>query len=168
MLDAQEHQEYTYGSLLQQLSLVRDASRLPLIEVQFNLEKMGGNLRFNGLPARATPNPKCFVNTDLFLNVTESPDETRYTCDFNTDLFDRATVERWMQIWQQLLRGAAKDPALAVSSLPMLDDADRQAVLHKSNNTERDFGPFRSMPQIVAKHAAKTPDRTAVICEHQV
>ena len=40
VLDAYDHQSYTYGSLLQKLKLPRDPSRLPLVAVSFNLDKV--------------------------------------------------------------------------------------------------------------------------------
>ena len=41
ILEAFEHQDYTYGTLIRKLALPRDSSRLPLIEAQFNLERVG-------------------------------------------------------------------------------------------------------------------------------
>src|SRR5262249_47510224 len=57
LLDAYDHQNYTYGSLVQKLGLRRDPSRLPLVEVQFNLERVGTGLEFPGLTARVDPCP---------------------------------------------------------------------------------------------------------------
>src|SRR5947209_2687015 len=49
LLDAYDHQNYTYGTLVQKLGLKLDPSRLPLVEVQFNLERVGAGLTFPGL-----------------------------------------------------------------------------------------------------------------------
>ena len=49
LLDAYDHQNYTYGSLVQKLGLRRDPSRLPLVEVQFNLERVGTGLDISGI-----------------------------------------------------------------------------------------------------------------------
>src|SRR5262249_44418951 len=35
VLDAYEHQNYTFGTLVRKLSIARNGSRLPLVEVQF-------------------------------------------------------------------------------------------------------------------------------------
>src|SRR5205085_10770456 len=72
LLDAYDHQNYTYGSLVQKLGLRRDPSRLPLVEVQFNLERVGTALAYPGLHVDVDPCPKSFVNFDLFLNIVES------------------------------------------------------------------------------------------------
>ena len=91
ILDAYEHQNYTYGSLVQKLGLTRDPGRLPLLEVQFNLERVGNGLAFPGLDVQVEPCAKRFVNFDLFMNVVESESGLVIDCDYNCDLFDSAT-----------------------------------------------------------------------------
>ena len=71
VLAGYEHQNYTYGRLVRKLALQRDPSRLPLTEIQFNLERVGAELSFDGLEAEVDPNPKSFVNFDIFLNIME-------------------------------------------------------------------------------------------------
>ncbi len=72
LLDAYEHQAYTYGTLVRKLAVPRDPSRLPLMEVQFNLERIGAGVDFGGLKANFSPNPKGAVNFDIFFNIVES------------------------------------------------------------------------------------------------
>jgi non-ribosomal peptide synthetase component F len=105
VLAGYEHQNYTYGRLVRKLALQRDPSRLPLTEVQFNLERVGGALGFDGLESEIDPNPKSFVNFDIFLNIMESKDGLTLDCDYNTGLFDEETVGRWLEHYKMLLEG---------------------------------------------------------------
>ena len=61
LLDAYDHQKYTYGSLVQRLGLRRDPSRLPLVEVQFNLEARGDwpQLSWPDRGGRSVPEELC-------------------------------------------------------------------------------------------------------------
>ena len=165
LLDAYDHQEFTYGTLLQKLSIPRDPSRLPLIEVQFNLEKLGANLHFEGLLTEMQPNPKGFVNTDLFLNVTETGDGLLLNCDYNTDLIDESTLERWLASYARILRGIAADANQDVRGLDILTESERQLVVEEWNRTSMDFGPFEAVYRAIERQAAQTPHRAAVICE---
>ncbi|RYZ38900.1 MAG: non-ribosomal peptide synthetase, partial [Myxococcaceae bacterium] len=74
MLDAYEHQEYTFGTLLKQLALPRDPSRLPLVNVLFNVDQAvtGEQLAFHGLTCTLASNPRHFENFDLFINAAEA------------------------------------------------------------------------------------------------
>ena len=165
LLDAYDHQEFTYGTLLRKLPIERDPSRLPLIEVQFNLEKLGSNVRFEGLRTEMQSNPKLFVNTDLFLNVVETGRELLLNCDFNTDLIDPSTLQRWMGSYEMILRGIVADSTRDVAELNILTDSERKLVIEGWNRTSADFGPFEPVYRAIERQAAKTPHRVAVTCE---
>jgi amino acid adenylation domain-containing protein len=164
LLDAQDHQEFTYGSLVRKLPLEREAGRLPLIEVQFNLEKVGTNVSFGGLDTEIRTNAKQFVNTDLFLNVVESASGLDFACDYNTELFDEATLQRWMGHWKQMLAGELANPAARVKELPLLTEENRRQVVNDWNQTAFDFGAFAALPAIVLEHAMNQPNRIAIEC----
>jgi amino acid adenylation domain-containing protein len=165
LLDAYDHQEFTYGTLLRKLPIQRDSSRLPLIEVQFNLEKLGTNLQFDGLRTEVQSNPKAFVNTDLFLNVIETGDDLLLNCDYNTDLIDRSTLERWLASYAAILRGITADASLEVENLDILEETERSLVVDEWNHTAVDFGPFEPVYRTIERQAAHTPNRVASICD---
>src|SRR5437764_1267222 len=139
LLDAYDHQNSTYGRLVRKLSIPRDPGRLPLMEVQFNLEKVGAGLKFAKLQVVVDPNPKAFVNFDLFLNVMESEDGLTLDLDYNTLLFDELTVARWLDCYETLLAGFAAEPSGRVDLLPLLSNAERNNVLVAPNQTSAEY-----------------------------
>ncbi|NYF51916.1 non-ribosomal peptide synthetase/type I polyketide synthase [Tunturiibacter gelidoferens] len=158
LFDAFDHQEFTYGSLLHKLSIPRDAGRLPLIEVQFNLEKIGSRIGFDGLSAEIKANPKQFVNTDMFLNVIETEDDLKFDCDFNTGLFDGETIRRWMRQYANLLSSVVRDATVRVDELELLGQEDRLEIVEGWNRTEvtfdREFIPIHRWAETRAKEKA--------------
>jgi amino acid adenylation domain-containing protein len=168
LLDAQEHQEFTYGSLLRHLKLEREPGRLPLIEVQFNLERVGDTARFEGLTAEISSQPKQFVNSDLFLNVIERSDGLHFACDYNTTLFLESTIARWMSHWEQLLDSLMQQPEAPATALELLTQQEQKSLRDTWNDTTVDFGPFTALPSIVAQHAASMPSKVALECNGRV
>jgi amino acid adenylation domain-containing protein len=164
LLDAYDHQEFTYGSLLRKLRLDREPGRLPLIEVQFNLERVGANVVFSGLKSEMRANPKRFVNTDLFLNVIEVAEDLEFMCDFNTDLFDESTIARWLGSWGELLKHEVVAPDTRVDELTLLSPTDRTQLLDTWNQSAVDFGSFESVSATFLDRAAREPQTTALIC----
>jgi amino acid adenylation domain-containing protein len=162
LLDAYDHQNYTYGRLVRNLSIPRDPSRLPLMEVQFNLEKVGTGLNFTGLIADVDPNPKSFVNFDLFLNVIESSDGLVLDLDYNTTLWDEATVARWMDSYEVLLNGFAKEASKPISHLAILTEAELRHVLYDVNQTASDFPADSCAHQLFEEQVARTPKAIAL------
>jgi amino acid adenylation domain-containing protein len=165
LLKAFEHQSYTYGTLVRKLAIPRKPSRLPLIEAQFNLERVGEKLNLHGLDAQVAQSPKRFVNFDLFLNIVESSDGLEIYCDYNTDLFDDSTIARWLQSYEALLLAFTENAGLPLSKLPMLSAAGRDTILHSWNATAADYPKTKCVHQIVDEQALRTPEATAATFE---
>ena len=166
LLDAYEHQEYTYGTLVRKLGIQRDPSRLPLIEVQFNLERVGAVLDFQGLTAEMDSCAKRYVNFDLFLNIVETEDGLVMDCDYNTDLFDQATVSRWLGHYETLLAGVAGDMSRPVRRLPLLQQAEVEELVFGRNCTEAQYS-HQCVHELFEQQAASTPNEIAVVFGHE-
>ena len=167
VLAGYEHQNYTYGRLVRKLQIPRDPSRLPLTEVQFNLERVGGDMPFDGFQAEADPNPKSFVNFDIFLNVVESKDGLTLDCDYNTGLFDEATIARWLSHYETLLLGMVENADQSLARLPLLNEADRRQLAVDWNRTAADYPRHLCVHQLFEDQARKTPDAIAVAFESE-
>ncbi len=165
VLAGYEHQNYTYGRLVRKLSLQRDPSRLPLTEVQFNLERVGTDLHFDGFETEADPNPKSFVNFDIFLNIVESKDGLVLDCDYNTGLFNEETIARWLSHYEALLDAMAADAQQPVAKLPLLSEDDRRQLVIDWNSTSAQYRRDACVHQLFEAQAKKTPDRPAAAFE---
>lgn len=163
LLDAYEHQSYTFGTLVRKLAIPRDPSRVPLIEVQFNLEKFGTRARFEGLEATVDSCPKAYVNFDLFLNVTETPDGLVMDLDYNTELFDEATLDRWLRHYQTLLDAATANPQQAVMRAALLTPEERVEILVDRNRTLSEFPRELCVHQLIEQQVAGTPGNIAAV-----
>ncbi len=160
VLDAYEHQQYTLGTLVRSLKLPRDAGRVPLAEIQFNLERLGNTAQLGSLDAKVEPNPKAFVNFDLFLNAVESEDGLRIDCDYNTNLFEASTIDRWLTYYRAILDGIARDSSQIIGDVNFLLDGERR-VLAQLNDTKSDY-PKQTIHELVASTAAARGDAPAV------
>ena len=167
VLAGYEHQNYTYGRLVRKLQIPRDPSRLPLTEVQFNLERVGGDMPFDGFQAEADPNPKSFVNFDIFLNVVESKEGLMLDCDYNTGLFDEATIARWLSHYETLLLGMVENADQSLARLPLLNEAGRRQLAVDWNRTTADYPRNLCVHQLFEAQARKTPDGIAAAFESE-
>ncbi len=167
LLDAYDHQNYTYGRLVRKLAIPRDPGRLPLLEVQFNLEKVGAGVQFSGLRVEVDSNPKSFANFDLFLNVVESKDGLTLDLDYNTALLDESTVARWLDCYESLLMSFAANETEKVSRLSILSPGDREHLLNTLNQTDADYPRDKCVHQLFEEQAARTPGKVALEFEEQ-
>lgn len=164
VLDAYEHQRFTFGSLLKKLALQRDPSRLPLVSVIFNLDQAveGDAIRLGALSAEFAGNPRSFENFELFINVVQDRGTLRVECQYNTDLFDVATVQRWLASYETLLRAACAQPDSAAGALPITSDDDLQ-TLRAWNATEVEYPREAFIHELVRAQIGANASRVAVI-----
>ncbi len=158
---ATDHDNYTYGKLLEKLALTREQGRPPLINAVLTLVPPG-DLPFDGLQCTETPNPKSFVNFDLLFGVRESGDGLIVDVNYNRDLFSPETITRWLGHFRTLLEGVVARPETSLSTLPLLDTATRRQVLTDWNNTAMAYPPV-CLHELFEAQVAERPDATALV-----
>ncbi|MBK7539540.1 MAG: amino acid adenylation domain-containing protein [Myxococcales bacterium] len=164
MLDAFDHQDVTFGRVLQGLPIARDPSRLPLISVMFNIDQAlsGEAHALPGLAMELVSNPRTHETFELFVNAVDAgPAGMRLECQYNADLFDVATIQRWLAAYERLLRGAVTDAKQPVGKLPVLTEEDLR-LLASWNNTDTPYPRATRIEELFFAAARRTPDRVAV------
>lgn len=163
LLDGFDHPKCTYGTLVRALRLPRSANRLPLTEIQFNLERIADGLDFGGPTVAVVPNAKAAVNFDIFVNVVESAAGLRIDCDYNSDLYDEATIARWLAHYRRLLEAICAAPQTQVSALPILSAEQERFVLDTVNDSATPYPGESCIHDLFAAQAARTPDAIACV-----
>ncbi len=159
-LDAQAHPRLTFGTLVQKLKLPRDPSRTPLVPVIFNVDKLGSALDFGALDVAETGTQKAFYNFDLGLTAIDDGESFVLECDFNADLFDAATVARWLGQYRRLLEDVTADPTVPLAELSLLTPAERAVLVGGSGGV---FEPGDvTLHAGFARQVAACPEAVAV------
>ena len=164
LLDAYDHQQVTFGQLLRALPMARDPARLPLVSVVFNIDQALAAERdaMPGLALELATNARVAETFELFVNAADlGAGGMRLETQYNADLFDAATVARWMQAFERLLRGAVHDAEAAIDALPLLPDADARAIA-AWNATDAPFPADARIEAQILAQCARTPDAVAV------
>ncbi len=170
VLAAYENQSYTLGTLVRKLALPRGSGHRPIVEAAFNLERLGDKIRMAGLEVETQPNPKHFVNFDLFFNLTEQDNGLRLDCDYNTDLFDATTIARWIGHYHTLLDSMTRDltssaGAGRLAALRLLTDDERAGLIGGPIAAAAHHPSGQCVHQLFEAQAALRPDAIAVACE---
>lgn len=163
VLDAYDHQQCTLGRIVRELKLPRDASRMPLVEVNFNLDRDGAGLEFPGLTVDVAQTIKTASTFDLFFNLNETDDGLELYLDYSTSLFDQETIRRWVEHYGTLLHQISQNPTESIGDLPLLTDAEEQQILVDWNATQAEYPSAEPVYQLFEKQVQATPDSVAVI-----
>jgi amino acid adenylation domain-containing protein len=160
ILDAQEHPNFTFGTLIRETGYSGDASRVPIVPVIFNIDQAFGELRAEGQVLSVRSVPRLGENFEIFFNVMPTGDELRIEATYNTDLFDEATILDWLAALRHILTSAEQDPDLALGE-----------VWRDAGAAERDTaltGPASDLENATwiasfERHVAEDGRRTAVV-----
>ena len=168
-LDAQAYQDLPFELLVERLKPARSAQYGPLFQIMLSLELAGtehgsaapaGPIRFTALDSLQVS-----AKVDLAFHAAAGSDGLALSIDYNTDLFDAATAARLARHWRNLLRAAAADAEAPIHALPMLDEDERDHLLHALNATAVPFPLHLCMHEVFEAQVAATPDAVALAWE---
>ena len=162
ILDAYEHQQLTFGRLLKQLRLPRDASRVPLVPVVFNLDLgLLNDVAFAGLECTLRTNPRGYEAFELFVNVSGSEQDLTLEWSYNTALFSPATIARFMASFTALLERIVAQPTASLRALTT--PAGELAPAYQAlNDTNQPYPYTKLLGELLAEQATRTPTAPAL------
>ena len=163
LLAGLEHQNFSLPRLVESLLRSRDPGRPPLFSVLVNLDRAREEGSLGGLRAGFQDNFGGGAKVDLVLGLTERADRLSLFCDYDADLFDRATVERWLAALEHLLEQVAADPTVPLERLALLGGAERRRVLEEWSRAGTEPSPPRCVHELFETQAERTPDAVAVV-----
>ena len=142
-----------------------------------SLATVSGQLRLQNTPRSKLDIPGLQVSVqgvrprvarfDLTLELTECADSIDAVMEYNTALFDEATIRRMLAHFEVLLLHIALNPLARIDSLPLLTQAERREVLVSWNDTYLQYPNDKTIHALIEEQAARTPNAIAVTYENQ-
>ncbi|RJE90832.1 amino acid adenylation domain-containing protein [Paenibacillus sp. 1011MAR3C5] len=158
---AYAHADYPFEEMAQWIDR-RDASRSPLFDTMFIMQNLGiPDSSTEGLLYRHQRFAHGTAKYDLMIQAVENGDRMRLVVEFNTDLFLRATADRFMRHYVQLLRSLTLRPEATLGEAVMLTEEERRQLL-AIGRREAEFPPERCLHEVFREQAAVVPDLPAV------
>ena len=165
VLEALAQQELPFEKLVEELQPERSASYSPLIQVMFALQdELSENLKLSGIITSAFPLDSGTAKFDLTFTIVKSGSGFDCGAEFNSDLFEAATVRRMLAHYQEILESVAANPDQHLSEIPLLTGAERQQMLVEWNRTEMDFTRGQTVHELFSAQAVATPKSVAIVC----
>jgi amino acid adenylation domain-containing protein len=166
VLAAYAHQDVPFEKLVEELRPARNLGHTPLFQVMFTLQntpREAGEL--HGIKASVLEVDTATAKFDLELILTETEDGLAGVFEYNSHLFDAATIARLGEHFRTLVAGAVARPDTSVSELPLLTDDERAQLLVGWNGTRAEFPLGLCMHELFERQAGRTPHASAVLFE---
>ncbi|MEM1366468.1 MAG: amino acid adenylation domain-containing protein [Cyanobacteria bacterium P01_H01_bin.15] len=162
-LNAYAYQDFPFEQVVEILQPQRNLSYSPVFQVMFALQNLPpvtetlGDITWQRISVSTET-----AKFDLGLFVREAASGLNLTWEYNTDLFDMATIERMAQHFSVLLDGVIANPAREIACLPILTDPERSHLLVELNNTATDYPRDKCLHELFEEQARKTPNTIAI------
>ena len=162
-LAAYAHQDVPFEKLVEELHPERDLSHTPLFQTVMVLQNTPEEnaemreLRLTRLGAEGGT-----AKFDLMLSLTERGGKLSGVIEYKTELFEAATIRRFVGHFEQLLAGILANPDERIDRLPLLNDAERRQLLVEWNDPAREFANEACLHELFEAQAGRTPDAVAL------
>ncbi|MCP4399890.1 MAG: amino acid adenylation domain-containing protein, partial [bacterium] len=167
-LDAQMHQDVPFDLIVENAPPARSLSHSPIFQVMFVLQNTPQeSVTLPGLTASPVEFETATARFDLTLSLQERNGEFVGFFEYNTDLFERATIERLCGHFNTLAAGALEHPQMPLTQLPLLTAAEQHQMLVAWNATQTDDAHTQCIHDLFEAQAERTPNATALVFEEQ-
>lgn len=162
-LEAFSHQDLPFEQVVEAVEPPRSLSHPPLFQVMFVLQNTPKTtLQAGALTVQGEEMESVISKFDLTLTMAEQTEGMAATLEYNSDLFDHATVMGMAEAFQTLLGSIVTDPSQSVTTLPLVGNIAQQSLL---NDSSHPYDSSHFVPQLIEAWATQTPTHTALLWE---
>ncbi|MFF3327914.1 condensation domain-containing protein, partial [Streptomyces sp. NPDC002889] len=173
-LAAYAHQDVPFERLVDDLNPSRSLSRNPLFQVMLALQNVPpAQWELPGLQIRPASTGSLPARFDLSVELAEQRDAAGAPAgigggiQYAADLFDEVTVRGLADRLVRVLEQVAADPAVRLSQIDVVDDAERSQVVEGWNATARPVSAG-TLVELFEAQVGRSPSLAAVRCGSEV
>ena len=163
-LEAYDHRELPFEKLVEELRPERNLSYNPLFQILFAVQNTFSPVeQVAGITLHLQDVDTGTAKFDLTCTCIPKDEGFATSFEYNTDLFDAATIRRMMDSFHSILEAVARNPEQRVFELPLLSQNERQKVLVEWNATQSEYPREKCIHQLVEAQVVQAPDAIAVL-----
>src|SRR6185369_2446716 len=164
-LEAYAHQEVPFEKLVEELQPERSLSHTPFFQVMFGLQNTPQEeLQLPGLSLTPIETRHEVAQFDLVLDLRETSSGIEGYFEYNTHVFERATIARIATHLSTLLEAIVADPEQRLSTLPLLTADEEQQQLQEWNPSCGEYPREHCRQQLFEAQLERTPEAPALVC----
>ena len=164
ILGAYDHQDLPFELLVDHLQTGRNVSHSPIFQVMFVLQNNPEEqISLPDLTVDFLPIASKHAKFDLTLIITETEGGLHCSWEYNTDLFEQATIERFSQHYQCLLNRIVQNPNEKIAVIDILPVGERKQIQEDWSTCETAYAEEKSVVHLIAEQATRSPKATALL-----
>ncbi len=177
------NEDYPFALLVEKLLHKRDASRAPVFQTFFGLQKFVGNdvlqelivpgnenevYEWEGLKVSPYIIKQQDGQFDITIEFVEGKNGFSGALKFNKDLFEAKRIVRMKEHFLNMLNDVAVYPEKKISKLNLISEKERSLIIEEWNKTDFDYSGFDCVHNVFDNEALKRPEAIAVEFENEM
>ncbi|WP_122845172.1 non-ribosomal peptide synthetase, partial [Pseudomonas viridiflava] len=162
VLEAQDHQDLPFEQVVEVVRPTRSLAHAPLFQTTLNW--MPGKhvaVPLGGLVAAPVEQVSQVSKFDLSLNLSEQGETLVGSLDYATALFDKATAQRYLNYFVQILETLATHEHTRLDRVALVGEQERRYLLETLNATAVAVDNEQTVHAIIEARAASAPESVA-------
>lgn len=175
-LEAYEHQDLPFKRIVEALDPERNFAYNPIFQVMFSFhDNPVPDLAMGALQASVdyTHNGSAKFDMNLIIiprgeqrvgraRSAEDNDAVIVEWEYNTDLFDHATIEGMLRHYRHLLEQVVANPDRALDSYELMEPEEARALIEQHNPEQTSFPSTLRALDLIDEQAGRSPDACAL------
>jgi amino acid adenylation domain-containing protein len=162
-LKALENQDLPFEYLVRELQPLRDQSRNPLFQINFNHHRsFAQSSEFGGVTLTPIPSQSPGTIFDLHFFMVERKEGWRISCDFSTELFSRESADRMLGHYRNLLEQIADFPTKKINEYNILTPYEQEKIVNYWSGIITNYPSNKTIDELFIEIAIKYPDEIAI------
>ncbi|WP_027392680.1 non-ribosomal peptide synthetase [Aquimarina latercula] len=166
-LAAYDHQLYPFDRLIEDLNIKRDTSRSPIFDSMLVLHNVEDNyeIPLDKEYSRNDITDEGAVASKLDINIhfQEIGNALIFTINYNTDLYDKKSIENLINHYKELLNSILSDPELTIEELGYLKQEEINEILNNFNSTKVAYPNEKTIIDVFEEQVKIAPNKTACV-----
>lgn len=166
VLGAQSHQDVPFEAIVEDLNIPRNLSFAPVYQVALSLTSSEGSSQkavLGGLEIEPMPVELIAARLDITLMLADYGDRIAGMLEFNTDLFNRVTIETFITHFTRVLQSVTQDVALGIDTIELASATELRQLLRldgRQNDNAEAVLPLTPMQRDFSFDSLREPDTT--------
>jgi amino acid adenylation domain-containing protein len=166
-LESYMHHEVSFRQILRGLGISSEDPKPALTRLVFQyFSGPTATIALDGLESEPFPVHSGTSKFDLCFTFAEESGGIAASVEFDSELFQRSTVERLCRHFTRLFKSALDNPFGRIRELPMMDETELK-LIESWNETGTGYPRDKTVDQLFEEQARATPDSTALAFQEQ-
>ncbi|NOY60224.1 MAG: AMP-binding protein, partial [Calditrichaeota bacterium] len=160
---AYAHQDLPFEMLVEQLNPERNMSVTPLFQVLFTFQDdVSQTIQLENLTLEPFETEAKSSKVDLAFNVIAAKNSFVLSIVYDTEIYKRSTIERFLHHFEVLLNHISKNPQCPISDISIMSEDEENDLVAQWNNTATHYPKDQCVHQLFEQTAIKFPEKIVV------